>query len=89
MIWYCVVFLQYCFVDVVRSVDVVDAILVDPSGLDAITAFHTHSTGSFAGCSILTNSGPKVFCKEGVLKNFAKFTGKHLSQGLFFNKVAG
>ena len=28
-----------------------------------------------------------VFCKKGVLKNFAKFTGKHLCQSLFFNKV--
>ena len=27
--------------------------------------------------------------KKGVLRNFAKFTGKHLSQSLFFNKVAG
>ena len=27
--------------------------------------------------------------KKGVLENFAKFTGKNLSQGLFFNKVAG
>ena len=32
---------------------------------------------------------PEVFLKKGVLKNFAKFTGKHLCQGLFFNKVAG
>ena len=30
-----------------------------------------------------------VFCKKGVLKNFAKFTGKHLFQSLFLNKVAG
>ena len=30
-----------------------------------------------------------VFCKKGVLRNFAKFTGKHLCQSLFFNKVAG
>ena len=30
---------------------------------------------------------PEVFCKKGVLKNFAKFTGKHLCQSLFFNKV--
>ena len=29
-------------------------------------------------------SHPEVFCKEGALKNFAKFTGKHLSQSLFF-----
>ena len=28
-------------------------------------------------------------CKKGVLRNFAKFTGKHLCQRLFFNKVAG
>ena len=27
--------------------------------------------------------------KKGVLKNFAKSTGKHLCQSLFFNKVAG
>ena len=27
--------------------------------------------------------------KIGVLKNFAKLTGKHLCQGLIFNKVAG
>ena len=30
---------------------------------------------------------PEVFYKKGVLKNFAKFTGKHLCQSLFFNKV--
>ena len=32
---------------------------------------------------------PEVFCKKGFLKNFAKFTGKHLCQGFPFNKVAG
>ena len=31
---------------------------------------------------------PEVLCKKGVLRNFAKFIGKHLCQGLFFNKVA-
>ena len=35
------------------------------------------------------SSCPEVFCKKGVLRNFAKFTGKHLYQRLFFNKVAG
>ena len=30
-----------------------------------------------------------MFCKKGVLKKFVKFTGKHLCQSLFFNKVAG
>ena len=32
-------------------------------------------------------SRPEVFCKKGVLRNFTKFTGKHLCQSLFFNKV--
>ena len=32
---------------------------------------------------------PEVFYKKGVLKNFAKFPGKHLCQSLFFNKAAG
>ena len=35
------------------------------------------------------SSRPEVFCKKGILKNFAKFTGKYLCQSLFFNKVAG
>ena len=29
------------------------------------------------------------FLKKGVIKNFAKFTGKHMCQSLFFNKIAG
>ena len=35
------------------------------------------------------NSRPGVICKKGVARNFAKFTGKHLCQSLFFNKMAG
>ena len=31
----------------------------------------------------------QVFCRKGVLRNFEKFTGKHLCQSLLFNKVAG
>ena len=34
---------------------------------------------NYQGCSV----------RKGVLRNFAKFTGKHLCQGLFFNKIAG
>ena len=29
------------------------------------------------------------FCNKDVLRNFAKFTGKHLRQRFFFNKLAG
>ena len=35
------------------------------------------------------SSRREVLCKKGVLRNFTKFTGKHLCQSLFFNKVAG
>ena len=35
------------------------------------------------------SSLPEVFCEKGILRNFAKFTGKHLCQSLFFSKVAG
>ena len=35
------------------------------------------------------SSRPLVFCNEGLLRNFANFTGKHLCQNLLFNKVAG
>ena len=43
-----------------------------------------HSTNSN-----FRSSRPEVFCKKGAVKNFPKFTGKHLCQSLFYNKVAG
>ena len=33
------------------------------------------------------SSHQKCYIKKGVLRNFVIFTGKHLCQGLFFNKV--
>ena len=35
---------------------------------------------------VFRSSRQEVFCKKGVLRNFAKFTGKHLCQSLFFNR---
>ena len=35
------------------------------------------------------SSRPDVFCEKGVLRNFAKFTGKHLCLSLFLNKIVG
>ena len=35
------------------------------------------------------SSHQRCSVKKGVLRNFAKFTGKHLYQSLFFNKIAG
>ena len=38
---------------------------------------------------LLQKQPPEVFCKKGVLRNFAKFTEEHLCQSLSFNKAAG
>ena len=35
------------------------------------------------------SSCSEVFCEKGVPENFEKFTGKHLCQRLFFNRIAG
>ena len=37
----------------------------------------------------IRSSHQRCTVRKGVLRNFAKFTGKHLYQVLFFNKVAG
>ena len=37
----------------------------------------------------IRSSHQRCSMKKGVLRNFTKFTGKYLCQGLFFNKVAG
>ena len=34
------------------------------------------------------SSCPEVFCRKGVLRNFENFTGKHVRQSPFLNKVA-
>ena len=35
----------------------------------------------------IRSSRPEMFCKKGVLKNFAKFTGKYLRWSLFLIKL--
>ena len=43
--------------------------------------------GGYDGEFVSHNSShSELFCQEGVLKNFAKFTGKHLCQRPFFQK---
>ena len=39
--------------------------------------------------AICRSSHRRWSVRKGVLRNFAKFTGKHLCQSLFFNKVEG
>ena len=40
-------------------------------------------------CENQKQSSRGALQKKGVFRNFAKFTGKQLSQNLFFNKVTG
>ena len=40
-------------------------------------------------CTKARSSHQRCSVKQGVLRNFAKFTGKHLCQGHFLNKVTG
>ena len=35
----------------------------------------------------IRNQSPDLFFKKGMPENFAEFTGKHLCQSLFLNKV--
>ena len=37
----------------------------------------------------IRSSHQRCSVRKGILRNFAKFTGKHLCHSLFFNKVAG
>ena len=37
----------------------------------------------------LRSSRQEVFCEKAVFRNFTKFTGKHMCQSLYFDKVAG
>ena len=41
---------------------------------------------NFGFVTNIRSSRPEVFCKKGILRDFAKFTGKHLCQSLFFNE---
>ena len=51
--------------------------------------FLANSVVVWIGTLCFQKQPPEVFNKKSVLKNFTKFTGKHLCQSLFFNKVAG
>ena len=47
---------------------------------------NSHNDKLIWKCIHFRSSSAEVFCKKGVLKNFEKFTRKHLCQSLFFNK---
>ena len=45
-----------------------------------------HAAKNFVALEKFQKQPPEVSYKEGVPKNFAKFTGKHLNQSLFLVK---
>ena len=47
-----------------------------------VMLFYTVSKWIYRGSRL------ELFCSKGVLRNFAKFTRKHLCQNVLFNKVA-
>ena len=54
-----------------------------------IFAFNTRHTSIMERfAKTLQKQPPELFCEKGVLRNFTKFTGKHLHQSLFFKKEA-
>ena len=46
-------------------------------------------TDTICAVDIQQKQPPELFYVKSVLRNFTKFTGKHLCQSVFFNKVAG
>ena len=49
---------------------------------------HWSEMGSRSFSCLYRGTHRRCSIEKGVLKNFAKFTGKHLCQSLFFNEVA-
>ena len=45
--------------------------------------------GKMKWLKLSRSSHPELFCPKGILKKFTKFTGKHLCQNIFLNKIAG
>ena len=66
--------------------------MVIPENSDRVAKIFAKSINElvwFISHNLYRSIHPEVFYKKGVLRNFAKFTGKHLCQSLSFNKVAG
>ena len=59
-------------------------VFADVSTLEKFAKIFTQLKPKLFNKDLLRSSRPEVFCKKGVLRNFAKFTGKHLCQSLFF-----
>ena len=88
---FCLLFL--CFLKFVFYPITVSVLYIVVPGVSYGT-WNSNSVTFFAGkhdCTINKDKSSHQRCslKKSVLKNVTKFTGKHLRQSLFFNKVAG
>ena len=89
---------QSCFRFLTRLLSLSTLILVVFLPKGKLSFFHTYFVSSQSSSSLWNfflnfsytyrSSHLEVFCKKVVLRNFAKFTKKHLCQSLFFNKIA-
>ena len=70
-----------------KQLTALDMVLNTPLSLKRSTYYYNADV--FKDPNDYRSSRPEVFCRKDVLKNFTEFTGKHLCQSLFFNKVAG
>ena len=73
---------SFCVLPVLLLLSIINVSVIIYAQLCNLYSYEVHTFLSGSSC-------PEVFCKEGGLRNFAKFTGKHLCQSLSFNKVAG
>ena len=99
--WKCSTFLRTCFIWIsvncgLTGLNLIASDELEPFEYDAVNELIVDEWVGLVwqrelatGSKICTGSHQRCFVKKGVLRNFAKFTGKHLCQSLFFNNVAG
>ena len=74
----------------VRQQPEADLLLSENSSLSSSTLSSKKSRRCSKKCTKSNRSSHRrCFVRKGALRNFAKFTRKHLCQSLFFNKVTG
>ena len=74
------------FLDIHRKISLLKSLFNEAAGFLKAQVFFFVNITKFFRKPFLENLTATV---EDVLRNFAKYTGKHLCQSLFFNKVAG
>ena len=74
------------FLNIHRKISLLESLFNETAGFLKAQVFFFVNITKFFRKTFLENLAATV---EDVLRNFAKYTGKHLCQSLFFNKVTG